>query len=261
MSANVAIRAAAVAIAVVLLGAAAGLISFRPAVALAAAAVVIAASESWIALRATQRRGSARATPSAEAVVDTSALIDGRIREVVEAGFLGRALVVPKLVLDELQHIADSSDALRRARGRRGLEVLQALRGRHDLILHIVDDDPPDERTVDMKLVAIAASRGAALMTTDVALGKIARLKDVTALNLNDLAHAIRPVVLPGEQLTVTIVKEGKEPSQGVGYLDDGTMIVVEDGRAWTGKAVEVTVTGAIQTSTGKMIFAKVVEA
>lgn len=146
---------------------------------------------------------------------------------------------------------------MRRARGRRGLDVLQALRGSSQLPVRVVDDDVPDERAVDLKLVALAKRRGAVLITTDFNLNKVAGIRDVVVLNVNDLAHALRPAVLPGETLRVTVVKDGKEPGQGVGYLEDGTMIVVEQGRGLAGRTIDVVVTSAIQTAAGKMFFAK----
>jgi uncharacterized protein YacL len=193
-------------------------------------------------------------------LVDTSALIDGRLADVAESGFLDLDLVVPEFVLRELQHVADSPDPMRRARGRRGLDVLHALRGSSRKPLRVVVDDVADERAVDLKLVAVARRRRAALITTDFALNKIAAIRDVSVLNVNDLAHALRPVVLPGETLRVTIVKDGKEPGQGVGYLADGTMIVVEQAKGLAGRTLDVVVTSAIQTAAGKMFFAKLAD-
>ena len=167
---------------------------------------------------------------------------------------------MPEFVLRELQHVADAPDPMRRARGRRGLDVLQALRAAERRPARLVADDVAEETTVDLKLVALALRRGAALITTDFNLNKLAGIREVVVLNVNDLAHALRPVVLPGESLRVTIVKDGKEPGQGVGYLADGTMIVVEHGRGLTGRTIEVVVTSAIQTAAGKMFFAKLVE-
>ena len=206
------------------------------------------------------RRRSRSAGRSREALVDTSALIDGRLADIAQSGFLEFDLVVPEFVLRELQHVADAEEPMRRARGRRGLDVLQTLRASSRRPLTVVADDVPEERAVDLKLVALARRRGAALITTDFALNKVAGIRDVVVLNVNDLAHALRPAVLPGETLRVTIVKDGKEPGQGVGYLADGTMIVVEQGRGLAGRTIDVLVTSAIQTAAGKMYFAKPAE-
>jgi uncharacterized protein YacL len=233
--------------------------------AVASAVAVIATlamvGETLIAFSSLRADGpGTRRPPSREALIDTSALIDGRIAEVVESGFLDLDLIVPEFVLRELQHVADAPDPMRRARGRRGLDVLSALRGSARLPARVVADDVADERAVDLKLVALARRRGAALVTTDFNLNKVAGIRDVVVLNVNDLAHALRPAVLPGETLKVTVIKDGKEPGQGVGYLADGTMIVVEQGRGLAGRTIEVVVTSAIQTAAGKMFFAKLVE-
>ena len=188
-------------------------------------------------------------------LLDTSVIVDGRVLEVVQAGFIEGRLLVPKFVLKELQAIADSSDAIRRARGRRGLEVLNRLRessGRLD----IIEQDAP-ERDVDSKLVTVARELDAPILTNDYNLNRVARLQGVTILNVNELANAIKPVVLPGEEMSVNIVKDGKEQNQGVGYLDDGTMIVVENGKRLIGETVGVQVTSVLQTAAGRMIFAR----
>ena len=198
------------------------------------------------------RRDGAR-----EALLDTSVLIDGRIEAVVATGFSTHRLLVPEFVLKELQHVADSADPGRRARGRRGLDVLTALRTSPRVQLAVIDDDVPGEAEVDRKLVALARTRGADLVTTDFNLNKVAAVHGIAVLNVNELAHAVRPVVVPGETLTVTIVKEGKEAGQGVGYLEDGTMVVVDQGRAVLGRTLPVVVTGGLQTAAGKMFFAK----
>jgi uncharacterized protein YacL len=259
--ARVTVRAVTTGVALMLLGAALGWVALFPAVALAIVVTLVVAGESLIALRA---RGASRPeaprSRSREALIDTSALIDGRLPDVVASGFCDLDLIVPEFVLRELQHVADAPDPMRRARGRRGLDVLQALRGSPRSPARVVADDVAEEAEVDLKLVALALRRGAALITTDFNLNKLAGIRDVVVLNVNDLAHALRPVVLPGESLRVTIVKDGKEPGQGVGYLPDGTMIVVEQGRGLTGKTIEVVVTSAIQTAAGKMFFAKLVE-
>ena len=262
MGARATVRAIVAGVALLLLAAAAGWVPLLPALAVAVfATLVVAAGGSLIALRA---RGVphplAPPSRSREALIDTSALIDGRLPDVVLSGFCDLDLIVPEFVLRELQHVADSPDPMRRARGRRGLDVLQALRSSARLPARVVADDVAEESAVDLKLVALALRRGAALITTDFNLNKLAGIREVVVLNVNDLAHALRPVVLPGESLRVTIVKDGKEPGQGVGYLADGTMIVVEQGRGHTGRTIEVVVTSAIQTAAGKMFFAKPAE-
>lgn len=261
MGARVTVRAVAAGVALTLLGAAAGWVPLFPAAAFAILVTLILAGESLITLRA--HPASEPVPPPSrprEALIDTSALIDGRLPDVVASGFCDLDLIVPEFVLRELQHVADAPDPMRRARGRRGLDVLQALRGAKPRPARLVADDVAEETAVDLKLVALALRRGAALITTDFNLNKLAGIREVVVLNVNDLAHALRPVVLPGESLRVTIVKDGKEPGQGVGYLPDGTMIVVEHGRGLTGRTIEVVVTSAIQTAAGKMFFAKLVE-
>lgn len=187
--------------------------------------------------------------------LDTSALIDGRVAEVIESGFLGGRLLVPRFILNELQAIADSTDPLRRQRGRRGLEILAKLKGREVNSVEVIDEDPVGEFSVDHKLVTLARKRGAAIITTDYNLNQIAQLQGIRVLNVNLLAQALRPVFLPGEILKVQIVREGKSPGQGVGYLEDGTMVVVENGRRHLGREVEVAVTSVLQTPAGRMIF------
>jgi uncharacterized protein YacL len=189
-------------------------------------------------------------------LLDTSVIIDGRILEIVQAGFVDGRLIVPKFVLRELQTIADSVDSLKRGRGRRGLEVLSQLRDVSQS-LEVLDRDVP-ERDVDSKLVVLARDMGAHILTNDFNLNRVASLQGVKILNINELANALKAVVIPGETMSVTIVKDGKEQNQGVGYLDDGTMIVVENGRTLKGEAVTVDVTSVLQTSAGRMIFAKV---
>ncbi len=261
MSRVVTVRAVVIGMALLLVAAAVGWVPFPPVALAAAGATLVLAGEILIVLRA--RAAAPQNEPKArsrEALIDTSALIDGRLADVAESGFLDLDLIVPEFVLRELQHVADSEEPMRRARGRRGLDVLQRLRESKPKPLHVIDDDVPEERAVDLKLVALARRRGAALITTDFALNKVAGIRDVVVLNVNDLAHALRPVVLPGETLRVTIVKDGKEPGQGVGYLADGTMIVVEQARGFSGRTLDVVVTSAIQTAAGKMFFAKPAE-
>jgi uncharacterized protein YacL len=190
-------------------------------------------------------------------VVDTSVLIDGRIADVCESKFLSGTLVVPRFILTELQAIADSADPARRAKGRRGMEILTRLQENPELPVKIFDKDFPEMKEVDSKLVALAKDLGAKILTTDFNLNKIASIQGATVLNVNDLASALKPVVLPGEQMSIFIVKEGKERDQGIGYLDDGTMVVIEEGRRHMGQKVSVLVTSILQTSAGRMIFTK----
>jgi len=193
-------------------------------------------------------------------LVDTSTIIDGRIADIVRTGFLPGTLLIPRFVLNELQYIADSPDILRRQRGRRGMEVLAELQKMPNVLVRISDMDVEGAREVDSKLVILARQLKAPILTNDYNLNRIAELQGVTVLNINELANAVRAVVLPGETLTVNIIQEGKEPGQGVGYMDDGTMIVVENGRDYIGEYVQVTVTKVLQTAAGRMIFARVEE-
>jgi uncharacterized protein YacL len=191
-------------------------------------------------------------------LVDTSVLIDGRISEVCGTGFVDGTLIIPRFIIKELQHIADSADALRRVRGRRGLDILKALQApESNVIVEVVEDDPEQVKEVDGKLVELARQYGAKILTNDLNLNKVAQIDNIDVLNLNDLANALKPAVLPDEQMHVKIVKEGKEALQGVGYLDDGTMVVVDGGREYVGKQVAVLVTSVLQTSAGRMIFSK----
>ncbi len=182
-------------------------------------------------------------------------IVDGRVLEIAETGFLEGPLVVPRFVLRELQLIADSVDGMKRTRGRRGLEVLTKLQ--EIMPIEIADRDYDDIAAVDAKLVRLAKERRAKLVTNDYNLNRVAQVEGVTVLNVNELAEAVKPVVLPGEELHVSIVRDGKEAHQGVGYLDDGTMIVVENGRRLIGEDVDVQVTSVLQTVAGRMIFAK----
>ena len=190
-------------------------------------------------------------------VVDTSAIIDGRIKDIVESGFIYGTLVVPKFVLEELQHIADSSDTLRRNRGRRGLDILAQMQKDSSTPVEIVDDDVPEIGEVDAKLVALAQARSKAILTNDFNLNRVAELQGIRVLNINSLANAVKPAVLPGEELRVRVIQEGKEAGQGVGFLDDGTMIVVEGGVRYIDKDLDVAVTRVLQTVAGRMIFAQ----
>lgn len=193
-------------------------------------------------------------------ILDTSVIIDGRVADICETGFLDGTLVVPQFVLRELQGIADSSDPARRNRGRRGLDILQRIQKLPGVDVMISDVDFPDVREVDMKLIELSRSLQGRLVTTDFNLNKVAQLRGVSVLNINDLANALKPVVLPGEQMTVLILKEGKEQNQGVAYLDDGTMVVVDNARKSIGKSVEMVVTSVLQTTAGKMIFGRMAE-
>jgi uncharacterized protein YacL len=190
-------------------------------------------------------------------VVDTSAIIDGRIAEIAESGFIYGTLVVPRFVLDELQHIADSSDTLRRNRGRRGLEILNRMQKEPGTPVEIIEDNVPNESEVDAKLIALARARSGVILTNDFNLNRVAELQGVRVMNINSLANAVKPAVLPGEELRVRVIQEGKEAGQGVGFLDDGTMIVVEGGARHIDKDLDVAVTRVLQTVAGRMIFAQ----
>jgi uncharacterized protein YacL len=189
--------------------------------------------------------------------VDTSAIIDGRVVDVVASGFLHGTLVVPRFVLGELQHIADDSDPGRRARGRRGLEILSVLQKDHRVALELTNEDARDVSEVDAKLVALASARNAAVLTTDYNLNRVAQLQGVRVMNLNQLANAMKPAFLPGEAMKVKVIQQGKEPGQGVAFLEDGTMIVVEGGGSYLQHELEVTVTRVLQTVAGRMVFAQ----
>lgn len=190
-------------------------------------------------------------------LLDTSVIIDGRISDISKTGFIRSSLMVPNFVLLELQHIADSSDPLRRNRGRRGMDVLKVLQNDSPIPVRFTDMDVTDVRDVDSKLVALARELTSPIMTNDYNLNRVAELQGVSVLNINDLANAVRAVFLPGEQMSVKIVQEGREIGQGVAYLDDGTMVVVEDGKAHIQDTVPVVVTKVLQTSAGRMIFAR----
>ncbi len=210
-------------------------------------------------IRAIRRVGgkTGMAASTSPKILDTSAIIDGRIADMVDLGFIGGPLVVPQFVLNELQGIADSTDALKRARGRRGLGILERLQSIEGIEVRIVDQDFPKVKEVDGKIVALAKATTSTVVTNDFNLSKIAELQGVRVLNIHQLAHALRPVVLPGEDVQVTLQKEGKEPGQGVGYLEDGTMVVVERGAELLGQSVKTVVTSVLQTSAGRMIFAR----
>lgn len=192
-------------------------------------------------------------------ILDTSVVIDGRIADVVETRIFDGKIIMPKFVISELQGIADSSDRLRRGRGRRGLDILNRLRAQPDIELVIYERDLPEfaGQSVDLKLVALTKHLQGKLITNDYNLNKVAKLQGVTVINLNDLANALKPVFLPGEHIEVRIIKAGEEPGQGVGYLEDGTMVVVESGRDHIGQTIPVAVTSVLQTSAGRMVFGK----
>jgi len=189
-------------------------------------------------------------------LVDTSAIIDGRIADIADSGFLFGILEVPRFVLDEVQRLADSSDSLRRTRGRRGLEILARMRKSGTTPVQVIDEDVPGTPEVDSKLVALAKRNGRAVLTNDLNLNRIADLQGVRVLNVNSLANAVKPALLPGEDLRVRVIQPGKDAGQGVGYLDDGTMVVVEGGARSIDSEVDVTVTRVLQTVAGRMVFA-----
>jgi uncharacterized protein YacL len=190
-------------------------------------------------------------------ILDTSVIIDGRISDIAETGFLDGVIVIPQFVLRELQMVADSADSMKRNRGRRGLDILQRLQKVASLNIQIVEDDFPAVREVDLKLIELAKVYEGKIITNDFNLNKVAQLQGVDVLNINELANALKPIVLPGEIMHVFILKEGKEYNQGVAYLDDGTMVVVDNARKAIGKTIDVSVTSVLQTTAGKMIFGK----
>jgi len=190
-------------------------------------------------------------------ILDTSVIIDGRIADIAETGFLDGIVVIPQFVLRELQLVADSADSLKRNRGRRGLDVLQRIQKMATMNVQIVEDDFPSIREVDLKLIELAKLYEAKIITNDFNLNKVAQLQGVEVLNINELANSLKPIVLPGEAMRVFILKEGKEYNQGVAYLDDGTMVVVDNARKMIGKNVDIAVTSVLQTTAGKMIFGK----
>jgi uncharacterized protein YacL len=190
-------------------------------------------------------------------ILDTSVIIDGRISDIAETGFLDGIIVIPQFVLRELQLVADSADSLKRNRGRRGLDILQRLQKIPTLQIQIVEDDFPAVREVDLKLIELAKVYEGKIITNDFNLNKVAQLQGVEVLNINELANSLKPIVLPGEIMKVFILKEGKEYNQGVAYLDDGTMVVVDNARKMIGKTIDISVTSVLQTTAGKMIFGK----
>ncbi|MEO8647872.1 MAG: TRAM domain-containing protein [Acidobacteriota bacterium] len=193
-------------------------------------------------------------------ILDTSVIIDGRIADVAETGFLSGSLIIPNFILTELQQVADSVDSSKRQRGRRGLDMLQRLRNNSKLDIQIVETDFPAVKEVDLKLIELGKELGAVIVTNDFNLNKVSQLRGVEVLNINELANAVKPVVLPGEAMRVFVLKEGKEYNQGVAYLDDGTMVVVDNARRLIGKTADIAVTSVLQTTAGKMIFGRLWE-
>jgi uncharacterized protein YacL len=209
-------------------------------------------------IRLPENRAADEALPQPETLLlDTSVIIDGRVADIAQSGFLRGTLTVPRFVLTELQYVADSADAQRRIRGRRGLEVLKRLQNEQEDRIRIADDDPEQAQRVDEKLVMLAQRWKCPIVTNDYNLNKVATLQGVHVLNINELANAVKTVLLPGETLAIEIIQEGREQSQGIGYLDDGTMVVVEEGRPYLKQKIPVTVTKVLQTAAGRMIFAR----
>jgi uncharacterized protein YacL len=194
---------------------------------------------------------------SNQIILDTSAIIDGRIADIVRTGFIQGTLLVPRFVLDELRHIADSSDGMRKSKGRRGLDMLTDLQREADIPVQISDIDFQDTREVDAKLIKLAKTIHAPIISNDFNLNRIAGIEGVRMLNIHELANAVKPTLLPGEEMTIRVVQEGKEQGQGVGFLDDGTMVVVEGGRRHINSDLDVSVTRVLQTAAGRMIFAQ----
>jgi len=213
-----------------------------------------------VAGRQLRRPGEER-TPAAGAVIgilDTSVIIDGRIADICETGFLSGDLIIPQFVLQELQTIADTSESTKRTRGRRGLDILNKMQKQSSVGIIIESKDYPSMKEVDQKLIALAKETNQAILTNDFNLNKVAEVHAIKVLNINQLANALKPIVLPGETMKVQVLKEGKEPGQGVAYLDDGTMVVIDNGRRFMGRTIDVTVTSVLQTTAGRMIFAAV---
>jgi uncharacterized protein YacL len=201
--------------------------------------------------------GGEKSSKKTHKILDTSVIIDGRIADIAETGFLDGVLVTPQFVLRELQLVADSADSMKRNRGRRGLDILQRIQKMAHLTVQIVEDDFPQIRDVDMKLIELAKVYDCKIVTNDFNLNKVAQLRGVEVLNINELANSLKPIVLPGETMRVFILKEGKEYNQGVAYLDDGTMVVVDNAKKAISRTIEISVTSVLQTTAGKMIFGK----
>jgi len=215
--------------------------------------------ELWQSITSMSSRPAAevsRSGSNGRVILDTSTIIDGRIADVSQTGFIPGTLVIPRFVLDELRHIADSSEAMRRNRGRRGLEMLSRLQKESKVPVRIEDADVSDAVEADAKLVRLAQRWHCPIVTNDFNLNRVAELQGIRVLNINELANAVKTVVLPGEELAIRIIQEGKEPGQGVGFLDDGTMVVVEGGRRYLNTQMEVLITRVLQTAAGRMLFA-----
>ena len=202
-------------------------------------------------------KGAPAATAAKPKVLDTSVIIDGRIFDICKTGIVEGTVVIPGFVLSELRHVADSADSLKRNRGRRGLDILNKIQKELDVTVTVDERDYDDIAEVDAKLLRLAADLNGVVVTNDYNLNKVAAVQGVPVFNINELANAVKPVVLPGEEMTVTVLKDGKEPGQGVAYLDDGTMIVVDNGRRFMGETIDVVVTSVLQTAAGRMIFAR----
>ncbi len=222
--------------------------------------MVGAAKGEFIDLSALGGIFSDKTTETDYRILDTSVIIDGRIADVAETGFLGGTLIIPQFILTELQQVADSPDSSKRQRGRRGLDMLQRLRNNSKLDVRIIETDFPQVKEVDLKLIELGKQLDAVIVTNDFNLNKVSQLRGVQVLNINELANALKPVVLPGEAMRVFILKEGKEYNQGVAYLDDGTMVVVDNARRLIGKTADIAVTSVLQTTAGKMIFGRLWE-
>jgi uncharacterized protein YacL len=201
--------------------------------------------------------GADSAAKNSYKILDTSVIIDGRFADIAETGFIDGTIVIPQFVLRELQMVADSADGSKRARGRRGLDILQRIQKLPQITVRVVEDDFPNVREVDMKLIELAKLYTCKIVTNDFNLNKVAQVRGVEVLNINELANTLKPLVLPGEVMRVFILKEGKEPGQGIAYLDDGTMVVVDNARKLISKTIDVTVTSVLQTTAGKMIFGR----
>lgn len=213
------------------------------------------AASNFFSKIANRFQGEKNESPGTEIILDTSVLIDGRIEEIARSGFVMGKLIIPQFVLNELQAVADSEEPLRRAKGRKGLEVLDHLQHDQDVSTEIVDELTPSREAVDSKIIKVAKVRSAKILTVDYNLNKIAKIQKIEVLNINELAEAIKPVLIPGENILVKVIQEGKESDQGIGYLNDGTMIVVEGGHKYIGQEVECEVVRIFQTVAGKMIF------
>lgn len=198
------------------------------------------------------------ASVAAPKILDTSVIIDGRIADILDTGFVEGKIIIPEFVLEELRHISDSADSMKRAKGRRGLDILKDIQAKHGIeIYNTYDKSFVDIPEVDVKLLKLAGTMGGKVLTTDYNLLKVAEIQGIPVLNINQLVRALRPVLIPGEMMMIAVIKEGKESNQGVGYMDDGTMIVIEDGKRLIGTEVNVEVTSVLQTASGRMIFAK----